>query len=239
MRRDSRNDWRTDLKPIEVVQPQGPSFTVRGNEVSWCGWRLRVGFTPREGLVLHDIAIRDNGRWRPVIRRAALAEMVVPYGSPHGNHPRKNAFDCGEYGIGMLANSLSLGCDCLGVIHYFDAVVNSIDGSPRVIPNAICLHEEDAGVLWKHYDFRTNETDTRRSRRLVISFIATVGQLRVRLLLVSFPGWNDPARGQAHRDHLHGGNPDRGGARLWHRGRTRRVWARSISTCSTFGSTWR
>ncbi|MGH7153099.1 MAG: primary-amine oxidase, partial [Acetobacteraceae bacterium] len=137
-----QTSWRTDLKPIEVVQPQGPSFVVRGNEITWCGWRLRVGFTPREGLVLHDVEISDNGRRRPVLRRAALAEMVVPYGSPHGGHPRKNAFDCGEYGIGMLANSLSLGCDCLGAIHYFDAVANRIDGSPLVIPNAICVHEE-------------------------------------------------------------------------------------------------
>ena len=44
-----------------------------------------------------------------------------------------------------------------------------------VIKNAICLHEEDASLLWKHVDWRTNETEVRRSRRLVISFIATVG----------------------------------------------------------------
>lgn len=170
-----QKEWRTDLKPIEIIQPQGPSFSVHGNAVEWCDWRLRIGFTPREGLVLHDIEIRDQGRWRRVLRRAALAEMVVPYGAPHSVHPRKNAFDCGEYGIGMLANSLKLGCDCLGVIRYFAAVSNSIDGIPRVIPNAICLHEEDSGILWKHYDFRTEETDTRRGRRLVVSFIATVG----------------------------------------------------------------
>ena len=167
--------WRTDLKPIEVIQPQGPSFTVDGWGVEWCGWRFRVGFTPREGLVLHDLNIRDGDTWRSVLRRASLAEMVVPYGHPSGVHPRKNAFDCGEYGIGVLANSLTLGCDCLGAIHYFDAVVNRIDGTAQVIPNAICLHEEDAGMLWKHTDFRTEETDIRRARRLVISFIATVG----------------------------------------------------------------
>ena len=170
-----QRSWRDDLRPIEIVQPDGPSFTVEGNLVTWCGWRFRIGFTAREGLVLHDLAIRDQGRWRTILRRAALAEMVVPYGSPHWVHPRKNAFDCGDYGIGMLANPLTLGCDCLGLIHYFDAVVNSIDGSPRVIENAICLHEEDAGILWKHYDFRTEETETRRNRRLVVSFIATVG----------------------------------------------------------------
>jgi primary-amine oxidase len=167
--------WRTDLKPIEVIQPQGPSFTVNGWGVEWCGWKFRVGFTPREGLVLHDLSIRDDGVWRSVLKRASLAEMVVPYGHPTGVHPRKNAFDCGEYGIGVLANSLVLGCDCLGAVHYFHGVANRIDGSAQVIANAICLHEEDAGVLWKHTDFRTEETDVRRGRRLVISFIATVG----------------------------------------------------------------
>jgi len=167
--------WRTGLKPIEVVQPEGPSFTVDGYGVSWCGWKFRIGFTPREGLVLHDLSIDDGGVQRSIVKRACLAEMVVPYGHPTGVHPRKNAFDCGEYGIGVLANSLVLGCDCLGAIHYFDAVVNRIDGSAETIPNAICLHEEDCGILWKHSDFRTQETDVRRGRRLVISFIATVG----------------------------------------------------------------
>jgi primary-amine oxidase len=170
-----QTSWRTGLKPIEIVQPEGASFKVDGYAVEWCGWRFRVGFTPREGLVLHDLKIHHGDRWRSVVRRASLAEMVVPYGSPHGVHPRKTAFDCGEYGIGVLANSLQLGCDCLGVIHYFDAVVNTVDGTPRLIPNAICMHEEDAGILWKHTDFRTEEVDVRRGRRLVISFIANVG----------------------------------------------------------------
>jgi len=167
--------WRSGLKPIEVIQPEGPSFTVDGWRVEWCGWSLRVGFTPREGLVLHDLKIRDGDQHRSILKRASLAEMVVPYGHPAGVHPRKNAFDVGEYGIGVLANSLTLGCDCLGAIHYFDAVVNRVDGGAQVIPNAICLHEEDCGILWKHTDFRTEETDVRRSRRLVISFVATVG----------------------------------------------------------------
>ena len=48
-------------------------------------------------------------------------------------------------------------------------------GEPVTLPNAICLHEEDAGLLWKHWDFRTGDTEVRRSRRLVISFITTIG----------------------------------------------------------------
>ena len=49
------------------------------------------------------------------------------------------------------------------------------DGQPREIPNAICMHEEDFGVLWKHTDLFTESAETRRQRRLVISFFATVG----------------------------------------------------------------
>jgi len=168
--------WRDDIKPLEIVQPEGPSFKVEGQQIEWCGWRFRLGFTPREGLVLYAIEIKDEkGSWRSVIGRASLAEMIVPYGSPLGAHPRKNAFDCGEYGIGALAVSLALGCDCLGSIKYFDAVINTTSGESRTIKNAVCVHEEDAGLLWKHYDFRTEEMETRRSRRLVVSFIANVG----------------------------------------------------------------
>jgi primary-amine oxidase len=43
------------------------------------------------------------------------------------------------------------------------------------IPNAICIHEEDTGILWKHTDFRTGEGEVRRGRRLVISSIASIG----------------------------------------------------------------
>src|SRR5262249_13248788 len=67
-----------DLKPLEVSQPDGPSFAVRGREVRWQKWVLRVGFTPREGLVLHTV--RYDGR--PVLYRASIAEMIVPYADP-------------------------------------------------------------------------------------------------------------------------------------------------------------
>ena len=43
------------------------------------------------------------------------------------------------------------------------------------IKNGICIHEEDTGILWKHYDFRNESTEIRRGRRLVISSISTVG----------------------------------------------------------------
>ena len=168
-------EFRQDLKPLEITQPEGPSFTVDGHVVSWQKWHLRIGFTPREGLVLYNVGYEDQGRIRPILYRAALSDMVVPYGDPGKDHYRKNAFDAGEYGVGSLTNSLTLGCDCLGEIYYFDADLNTGRGGAFTIPNAVCMHEEDYGILWKHTDWRTGQVEVRRSRRLVISSIATVG----------------------------------------------------------------
>jgi primary-amine oxidase len=166
---------RPDLRPLEIHQPQGPSFTLDGHELSWQKWRMRLGFTPREGLVLHQVSYRDQGRDRPILHRAAVVDMVVPYGDPRPTYFHRNAFDVGEYGIGTLANSLVKGCDCLGEIRYLDAVVNDGRGGAVTLQNAICIHEEDYGILWKHFDWRTGYSEVRRSRRLVVSFIATVG----------------------------------------------------------------
>ncbi len=166
---------RTDLKPLEIHQPEGPSFQLEGHELRWQKWRLRIGFTPREGLVLYTVSYNDQGQERPILYRASICDMVVPYGDPRPMYFFRNAFDIGEFGIGLMANSLELGCDCLGEIRYLDAVVPRASGDPLTIKNAICIHEEDYGILWKHYDWRLNHAEVRRSRRLVISFIATVG----------------------------------------------------------------
>ena len=123
---------RQDVKPLDIVQPEGVSFEVNGREVKWQNWRFRVGFTQREGLVLHDVGYGDQGVLRSILYRASVAEMTVPYGDPSVTQARKNAFDIGEYGVGMLANSLALGCDCLGEIYYFDAHIAL--GSGEIMP---------------------------------------------------------------------------------------------------------
>ncbi len=166
---------RPDLKPIEIRQPEGPSFEVDGHELRWQKWTMRLGFTPREGLVLYTVAYHDQGRERPILYRASVVDMVVPYGDPRPTYFHRNAFDVGEYGIGNLANTLENGCDCLGEIRYLDAVINDSRGGAMTLRNAVCMHEEDYGILWKHSDWRTGYTEVRRSRRLVVSFIATVG----------------------------------------------------------------
>lgn len=173
--REEERDLRDDLKPYNVIQPEGPSWNVNGRKVEWQNWHFRVGWTQREGLVLHNIGYEDDdGNVRSIINRASCVEMSVPYGELDPNYNWQNAFDVGEYNVGRLANSLTEGCDCLGYMNYWDAVMNDTDGNVMTIPSAICLHEEDFGLLWKHTDWRTENTEVRRNRRLVVSFIATV-----------------------------------------------------------------
>jgi primary-amine oxidase len=47
-------------------------------------------------------------------------------------------------------------------------------GEPRVAPNVICLHEQDAGIEWKHSNWRTGRAVVARRRELVIQFIITL-----------------------------------------------------------------
>ncbi|MFI6829792.1 primary-amine oxidase [Kribbella sp. NPDC050241] len=168
---------RTDLKPLHVTQPEGVSFTVDGTELKWQNWTMRLGFNHREGLVIHQVTYDDHVNGRSAIRdiayRMSFAEMVVPYRDASFDHYRRTAFDIGEWGLGFMTTSLELGCDCLGEIVYLDAVLHDTHGEPVTIKNAICLHEEDNAVLWKHVDHTTG-AEVRRMRRMVVSCHATV-----------------------------------------------------------------
>ena len=167
---DLVTNHRTTTKPYHVQQPEGPSFTTAGNLITWEKWHIRVGFNYREGLTLHDVRYDD----RSLFYRLALSEMFVPYGDPRMPYARKAAFDLGNDGAGCNANNLQLGCDCLGHIKYFDGWHVTSSGDPIKIPNAVCLHEIDDGIMWKHTNFRTGNAVVARARVLVLQTIITV-----------------------------------------------------------------
>jgi primary-amine oxidase len=166
-------EQRTGLKPLNITQPEGVSFTVTGTELRWQNWTMRLGFNYREGPVIYQLRYDDHGRERDIAYRMSLAEMVVPYRDSSFDHYRRTAYDIGEWGIGFMTTSLELGCDCLGEIDYLDVVLQDSKGEPYTVKNAICLHEEDNAVLWKHVDHRTG-AEVRRMRRLVVSCHVTV-----------------------------------------------------------------
>lgn len=86
------------------------------------------------GTVLQAYAwcrYEDQGRVRPVMHRASTVEIIVPYGDPRAPFHKKCAFDVVDYGLGFSCSSLELGCDCLGHIKYFDAMLNTNKGGPQ------------------------------------------------------------------------------------------------------------
>ena len=170
--KDGQESLRENPKEISITQPNGVGFSVEDNLISWEGWSLRASIDPIEGLALHQVSLND----RSIFYRAGLSDMVVPYGSSDPMHWWKAVHDGTEYGFGTMTNSLTLGCDCLGEIYYLDAHKLAFDGSVETIENAICIHEEDYGVQWKHNDStQMGYNEVRRSRRLVVSSFATIG----------------------------------------------------------------
>lgn len=66
------HELRTDLKPLNVIQPQGASFTVTnsgetGHIIEWQKWCFRVGFNQREGMVIYNVGHRSI-----LIKRASV-----------------------------------------------------------------------------------------------------------------------------------------------------------------------
>ena len=174
----SSDTTRPGLKPLNVVQPDGPSFTLTGNKVEWMGWQFRVGFNPREGLVLHQIGFKDDGVVRPIIQRMALDEIFVPYALPDGNWVWRAALDFGEYGLGQYSDSLAAGVDVPTNAVFFDEGVHLDDpaGDPSYeIPHAIALYERDGGSLWDRLDPATLVRDARFARELVVTESMAIG----------------------------------------------------------------
>ena len=167
---------RTDLKPALHHPARGAELRRRGQPREVAEVVAAGGYGPAGGT--GPVHGRLRGR-RPGaaagLPRVGRARWWCPTAHPSPMHSWKSAFDAGEWGLGRMANSLTLGCDCLGEIHYFDDVFADEHGKPHTKANAICMHEEDYSILWKHVDMVSGRTEVRRSRRLVVSSIATVG----------------------------------------------------------------
>ena len=171
----SAGPLREAAKPFQIIQPQGGSFEIRGNEIRWQKWRFRYALHPREGMVLYTVGYEDKGRVRPILYRGSLSEMVVPYGDPSPAWFIRNAFDVGEFGVGRLATPLEAKNDMPDNTTLLDAVFASESGTGIDAKNVIAVYERDGGVAWKHVDYMTNQNQSRRARELVLSFFAVVG----------------------------------------------------------------
>lgn len=180
----SQENWNYDLKSLgkllsppqilKTLQPRGASFRIKGNEISWQGWQFRYFMHPRNGLMLYQVTYNDGEKVRPVLYRASLSEMVVPYGDPDPHWAFRNAFDVGEYNFANFVNQMELGKDIPENGKLLDAVLANEQGEPYVMPGIIGIYERDNGVLWKHYEYNTRRHDVRRSRELVMTMTVAI-----------------------------------------------------------------
>ena len=162
------------IKALKILQPNGISFQIKDNEISWQGWKFRYSMHPRNGLMLYQVTHNDGEKIRPVLYRASLSEMVVPYGNPEPTWSFRNAFDVGEYNLGLLANSMELGKEIPENGLLLNAVFANEQGEPYQIPGVIGIYERDNGMLWKHYEYNTQRNDVRRSRELVMKMMVAI-----------------------------------------------------------------
>ena len=148
----------------------------------------------------------------------------------------RNAFDIGEYGIGTLANSLELGCDCLGEIRYFDVQLADERGEPyRSRTPSACTRRTTAscGSISTATRARGGARSAGWWRRSSSPSATT-----------STPSTGTSARtarssgDQADRHRPHAARSP-GQKRLRDGRGARRPWRRTTSTSSASGSTWR
>ena len=142
----------------------------------WQKWSLRVGMDPLEGLVLYTVGYEDGGRVRPIVYRASVSEMVVPYGHPGPMHSWKSAFDAGEWGLGRMANSLDARAATASVRSTTSTTSSPTSGASRARgPTPSACTRRTTASSGSTSTWPSGRTEVRRSRRLVVSSIATVG----------------------------------------------------------------
>lgn len=164
--------------PLFFTKPNTPPPQIQ--KCSRPGGLTKPGYNQREGLVLYDVRYDS----RPLFYRVSLSDLNIPYADPRHPFHKKASFDLGDAGAGGMANNLRLGCDCLGHIQYLSAILCDSKGKPAPLENCVCVHEQDAGISWKHTNYRTGNAALSRSRELVLQTILTVANYEYILAFV-------------------------------------------------------
>jgi primary-amine oxidase len=166
----------SSLPMLDITQPKGTGFTLKGQEVTWGNWRFRYAMHPREGLVLYTVGYLDQGRLRTILYRGSLSEMLIPYGDPGPAWYFRNVFDTGEYSfVGRAVTPLVGGKDVPGNATVLDAVFAGEEGKAYKSSRAVALYVRDGGLLWRYSDLQHDRSESRRAQELVLACIITAG----------------------------------------------------------------
>lgn len=161
--------------PLQTLQPNGPGFRIDGHSISWNRWRFRYSMHPRDGLILHQIGWEESpGKIRPILYRASISDLLVPYFDPDEAWSWRAYFDEADFGIGYSSVRLKRGFTTVSYATLLSEPMPDGAGGAYVVQDVVDIYERDAGILWSH-----TETDPGtvgpRARELVIGCLATVG----------------------------------------------------------------
>ena len=161
--------------PIGVSQPLGPSFHIKGGEVTWQNWRFRFRLDPRLGPIINQAGILDGEHFRSVLYEGSISELYVPYMDPADGWSTRVFIDAGEfYPIGGVLKPLSPEVDCPSNAVYFGNLINDDKGIPVMKSRQACLFESYSGEpAWRH--FEDGEESGSAARVLVLRTAAVIG----------------------------------------------------------------
>ncbi|HTZ56925.1 MAG TPA: hypothetical protein VMB49_02460 [Acidobacteriaceae bacterium] len=164
---------RPGTKPLEVTQPEGPSYTIKDGEVEWQDWHFHFRLDPRVGAVLNLVRYQDGNRLRSVMYEGSLSEMYVPYMDSDVGWNSRAFVDAGEFLLGGLIKPVGPD-DCPPNAEYFTGLVPSDKGAPVLRPQLACMFERPGrGPAWRHIE--GDIISGRPSRELVLRTAAVAG----------------------------------------------------------------
>ncbi|QKN82036.1 primary-amine oxidase [Scandinavium goeteborgense] len=171
---DGRDRVAKQLKPLEIIEPEGKNYTITGDMVHWQNWDFHLRLDSRVGPILSTVTFNDNGTKRKIMYEGSLGGMIVPYGDPDVGWYFKAYLDSGDYGMGTLTSPIARGKDAPSNAVLLDETIADYTGAPMNIPHAIAVFERYAGPEYKHQEMGQPNVSTER-RELVIRWISTVG----------------------------------------------------------------
>jgi primary-amine oxidase len=165
---------RPGTTPIAVSQPLGPSFQIKGAEVSWQNWRFRFRLDPRLGAIINLVEIQDGDRFRSVLYEGSFSELFVPYMDPATGWATRVFIDAGEFYHSGVLKPLRPDVDCPSNATYIDGLASDDHGFPVLHSRLACLFESYSGdPAWRH--FEQHELLGSPARVLVLRTAAVIG----------------------------------------------------------------
>ena len=163
--------------PFLIGQPDGATYKVDGQMVTWQNWQFHFRMDPRVGPVIDTVTYNDQEKVRQVMYEGSVGEIIVHYADPSPDWYDRNFLDAGDFDMGRLTAELIPERDCPANAQFFSATFTDEMGEPYTQDNALCLFEDrgDGGIEWRHYEDWHETSHSRSRRNLVLRYITAIG----------------------------------------------------------------